>query len=492
MSFVARPARADAAPVHPGQHVRDTVLAPKKLSVQAAARLVGVGRPALSNFLNGHVAATPDMASRIERAFGIDARYLLNMQADYDAAKMKAKGVPANAMPYVVPFLGIKAHDIENWVERKIAARIRLPVLLRTLVSSTGIELTKVDFPGNDDAERPGWDGYTEAEQATPWIPSGYCGWELGTNKDIKRKADSDFAKAVSATEKAERDKTTFIFVTPHHWPGKTKWIGEMKAKGQWKYVRAYDSSDLEQWLELSIPAQAWFADETFRPSRVVRSLDKAWAEWADVASPPLAGSLFALAVNSARPKMISRLAKQPQEPTVIAADSVEEALAFLAQLFSPLGGEELQKYRDRVLIFDRPGILPSLAQGAKNFIAVAPNREVERELGPHAHAMHTVVVYPRNAASADPHIVLEPLNYENFRSGLQEMGYEGDDVTKYANEFWTLVDRPAPPIVDSSRGPHARMGCGPSYCRQPHPLSVHWSLEFDQRHGPDGVSADR
>ena len=422
-------------PCHPGQHVRDTVLTPMKMSVTEAAKIVGVGRPALSNFLNGNVATTPDMAARIELAFGVPAQTLLDMQAAYDAAKTKAKGAPAKATPYVPPFLSIKANDIEAWASANITARIRLSVLLRTMVNSTGMGLTKVDFPGNDDAERRGWDGFIDAQQSTAWIPEGSSGWEFGTNKDIKRKADRDFAKSFEATDKAERDRTTFVFVTPRHWPGKTDWIKENKAKGQWKDVRAYDSSDLEQWLEQSIAGQTWFASETLRPSNGVRSLDKSWSDWADVASPPLAGALFAPAIDGAKRTMISRLSKEPGEPTVIAADSIEEALAFLAQLLGEAGGEELVRYRDRVLVFDEPGVLPKLAQGTKNFIAVAATRDVESELGPLARSVHTIVVYPRNAANADPHVVLEPLNYEAFRTSLEGMGYGRDDVTKYSNE---------------------------------------------------------
>lgn len=428
-------ATGTTAPVHPGQFVRDSVLAPKGLSVVAAAKLVGVGRPAMSNFLNEHVATTSEMAARIEVVFGIPAQRLLDMQAAFDAAQTKAKGAPANAMPYVVPFLRIEAVDLETWVERRIPARIRLSVLLRTLVNSTGTGLTEVDFPGNDDAQRPGWDGYINTTQGTPWIPSGPSGWEFGTNKDIPGKASGDFAKSVKATSKADRDQTTFVFVTPRHWPGKAAWIKANRAKALWKDVRAYDSSDLEQWLEQSIAGQAWFANEMDRPSNGIRCLDKSWADWADVASPPLPGSLFATAIDGAKRMMISRLSNPPEEPIVLAADSAEEALAFLAKLFGPGGGEELERYRDRVLIFDEPGVLPKLAQGTKDFIVVTANREVERELGPLSRSMHTIVVYPRNAANATPDVVLEPLNYDAFRSALEEIGYGHDHVTRYGNE---------------------------------------------------------
>jgi addiction module HigA family antidote len=420
---------------HPGKYVRDVVLIPKKLSVVAAAKLVGVGRPALSNFLNGHVATTSEMASRIEVAFGIPAQNLLDMQVAYEVAQTKLKSIPINAMPYVAPFLGIKATEIETWVTRNIAARTRLSVFLRTLVNSTASSITRIDFPGNDDAERPGWDGFIECSQPTPWIPEGQSGWEFGTNQDIKTKADGDFAKSVKATAKDDRTQTTFVFVTPRHWSGKADWVKANKVKDYWKDVRAYDASDLEQWLEQSVAAQAWFASEIDRPSKGVRSLDKCWDEWANVANPPLIGSLFSPAIESAKRTMLSRLSRAPDGPTVIAADSVEEALAFLAQILGPLGGEELERYRERVLVFKESGVLPKLAQGTTGFIAVAANHQIEHELGAFTHSMHSIVIYPRNAANTNPHVTLEPLNYDAFRSSLEEMGLNRDDITKLNNE---------------------------------------------------------
>ena len=94
---------------------------------------------------------------------------------------------------------------------------------------------------------------------------SGRSGWEFGVDQDIKGKADGDFAKSVKAVDKADRAQTTFVFVTPRRWPGKAAWVAGMKAKAHWKDVRAYNSSDLEQWLEQSLAGQAWFANETLR-----------------------------------------------------------------------------------------------------------------------------------------------------------------------------------------------------------------------------------
>ena len=39
------------------------------------------------------------------------------------------------------------------------------------------------------------------------------------------------------------------------------------------------------------------------------------------------------------------------------------------------------------------------------------------------------IVIYPRNAVNVEPHIVLEPANYETFNKALEkEMGKNRDD----------------------------------------------------------------
>lgn len=169
------------------------------------------------------------------------------MQAQYYAFKAKQKSTPAGARPYVPPFLSITANDIEAWASQNIAARSRFAVFLRTLVHSTGIGLTEVDLPGNDDAQRVGWDGRVVAGEGTPWVPSNCSGWEFGTNEDSKPKADGDYKKSVDATDAADMASTEFVFVTPRRWPGKNAWVAKKKADGLWKDVRAYDSSNLEQ-----------------------------------------------------------------------------------------------------------------------------------------------------------------------------------------------------------------------------------------------------
>nr|WKF56699.1 hypothetical protein HUO10_001160 [Paraburkholderia busanensis] len=418
---------------HPGTRIKAEII-PQGMSVTKAAQLMGVGRPALSNLLNGNAALSGEMATRLEKAFNFPLKDLMEMQAQYDAAQAKQKDAPADIKAYVPPFLKVKASDIEDWVSHNISARARLAVFLRTLVHSTGSGLTKVDFPGNDDAERPGWDGVVEANDGTPWVAAGRSGWEFGTNEDPKAKAEGDFEKSVKAVGNAERAETTFVFVTPRRWAGKATWVAGKKAKGLWKDVRAYDASDIEQWLEQSLSAQAWFANETHIPAEHVRSLDKCWADWACICTPPLSGALFDSAIQSTERTLLARLSRPSEGPILIAADSTGEALAFLAQLLGERGGNDLASYRDRVLVFDKPGVLPRLAAGAQTFIPVVFTREVERELAPYASSMHSFVIYPRNATITKPDIVLEPANFETFNKALEEIGKNRDEICRLAS----------------------------------------------------------
>lgn len=417
---------------HPGPHIKSKIL-PVGMLVTEAARLLGVGRPALSNLLNGKAALSPEMAMRIERAFGANARELMDMQAIHDAAHAKAEGGAAMTRSYVPPFLQLKASDIENWAS-SIAARSRLAVLLRTLIHSTGRQLSRVDFPGNDDSERPGWDGFVEAGEATPWTPLGKSGWEFGVTDNVKGKADADYAKSMRQHSAAECADITFVFVTPRRWEGKTTWEEQRRAEGRWKNVRAYDASNLEQWLEQSIPGQAWLAQECGASSHGVLSLDTCWRNWAADCQPPLTTALFDDAVSKAGKAVIAKLTKPTPETVAITADSRDEALAFL-HCALPADRLETAALRDRIAVFSQPGALTKLASKPADFIPVITSHDVEKEFAPLRSILRGIIVYPRNVTNAEPDVALEPLGDSAFEAALRQMECQRDDIDRLNRE---------------------------------------------------------
>ena len=191
---------------HPGTFVRKSVI-PSGMTVTEAAKRLGVGRPALSNFLNGRSGLSAGMAVRLEKAFGADRRRLLEMQAAYELQQRHDSEKAVAVRAFVPSFLTIRARQIESWAEEQIDARTHLPVLVRKLVQSTGKELRKVDFPGYDNAERKGDDGFVEAASATPWIPEGTSHWEFGTSRNPQSKAQTDYAARLKSVDSEERSQ---------------------------------------------------------------------------------------------------------------------------------------------------------------------------------------------------------------------------------------------------------------------------------------------
>ena len=74
-------------PPHPGMSVRADCLEPLGLTVTAAARALGVSRQALNNLIHGQASISPEMAIRLDKAFGGGAETWLRLQASYDLAQ---------------------------------------------------------------------------------------------------------------------------------------------------------------------------------------------------------------------------------------------------------------------------------------------------------------------------------------------------------------------------------------------------------------------
>lgn len=87
-------------PPHPGSFVRAEIIEPAELSVTAAAEVLGVTRPALSNFLNQRAALSPEMALRIEKAFGVNMDTLMRMQNSFDIAQARKREREIDVAPY--------------------------------------------------------------------------------------------------------------------------------------------------------------------------------------------------------------------------------------------------------------------------------------------------------------------------------------------------------------------------------------------------------
>lgn len=71
-------------PPHPGEILREDVIAALGLSVTDTAERLAMSRVALSRVLNGKAGISPDLAVRLEQAGASTAQAWVAMQANYD------------------------------------------------------------------------------------------------------------------------------------------------------------------------------------------------------------------------------------------------------------------------------------------------------------------------------------------------------------------------------------------------------------------------
>jgi addiction module HigA family antidote len=105
-------------PPHVGGLIRRQVIEPLGLTVTEAAKVLGVGRQALSSLLNGKTTLTTKMGLRVEKAFGPKMEHLMRMQLAFDLAQARKAERGVRVKRYVAKRKGI----IRDGPEKRRAA----------------------------------------------------------------------------------------------------------------------------------------------------------------------------------------------------------------------------------------------------------------------------------------------------------------------------------------------------------------------------------
>lgn len=87
-------------PPHPGETVRELCLKPLDLTVTDAAKVLRISRQSLSELLNGRAGISPEMAIRLEKAFGSTARSWIRQQAEYDLWRAQRNAASIDVQRY--------------------------------------------------------------------------------------------------------------------------------------------------------------------------------------------------------------------------------------------------------------------------------------------------------------------------------------------------------------------------------------------------------
>jgi addiction module HigA family antidote len=71
-------------PTHPGEMLLEEFLKPLGMTQTELAQRIGVSYPRINELIHGKRGMTPDTALRLERLFGMEAQFWLNLQLAWD------------------------------------------------------------------------------------------------------------------------------------------------------------------------------------------------------------------------------------------------------------------------------------------------------------------------------------------------------------------------------------------------------------------------
>ena len=86
-------------PPHPGEILSELWIEPMGMSITAVAKKLHVSRKTLSEIVNGKAAVSPEMALRLELAFGKSAASWLGHQAAYDLWMLQGRRAELGVEP---------------------------------------------------------------------------------------------------------------------------------------------------------------------------------------------------------------------------------------------------------------------------------------------------------------------------------------------------------------------------------------------------------
>lgn len=88
------------SPAHPGGFVKSEIIEGLGLSVTDATIGLGVIYKVLSALVNQRAHLSPEMAIRLEKAFGVSMDTLMRMQNSFDIAQARKREGEINVLPF--------------------------------------------------------------------------------------------------------------------------------------------------------------------------------------------------------------------------------------------------------------------------------------------------------------------------------------------------------------------------------------------------------
>jgi transcriptional regulator with XRE-family HTH domain len=352
-------------------------------SQQELAKKAGVATSTVADFERGHRTPVANNAQAIRSALETAGVTFLATGAVIgpQIPNLSASGAPA------APVRWITAQDLQVWADQ-LDGVAGLPRLVSHLIRATHGAAAHLRFPSDEGVRHPGWDGQSVVETASAYVPAGPAGWEIGAQASkIAAKASADYDKRTAAPAPLDPATSTYIFVTPRHWPQKDEWAAVRRAQGPWRDVRVYDGDDLVHWIELNPAVGQQLAAHLGKRPPGVRGLAEVWEEWSLATQWPLTEELVLSDRDEDAAEVLRWLRGEPSVHA-IQTTTAEEGAAFFYAVLHMLPDDVAGQYLDRCLLLTDAAAARDLskAPGPLILVLTEPEPGLARSLAAQGH----------------------------------------------------------------------------------------------------------
>jgi hypothetical protein len=324
-----------------------------------------------------------------------------------------------------------------------------------------------MSVPGGEQIARPGWDGVVDAESGNSWLPVGGSYWEMGCAEDTLRKAKDDYAKR-SKIPVEQRHDGGLIFVSPRNRPGKERWVADRAGVNDWRDVRVYDASDLEQRLEHTPAVALWFAEQIGLSGPGVESADQYWDRWSKQSEPHISLEAI-LAGRSKQNEKLRQAIQSGARIVTIRADSVEEAAPFATA--SILTEDREDGLHGKTLVVSDSNGWRYVVANPDACVAIAARPEVATQ----NTQPGLTIILPLALGDRGSHfqglaaregdkgtIVLERPLPDHFEAALTGMGFDGAETQRMNGMVHSVQQKPSRPRM-ANRVNHGTISAWPA-----------------------------
>ena len=220
----------------------------------------------------------------------------------------------------------ISATELNQWADRE-DSKTAFPELVRRLLAQTP-GITSLDMRAHEGTSAPGWDG-SAASIGSAYLPAGELRFELGTNKQVKRKADSDYVKRTQELGDEAR-QYVYIFATPRNWPKGQQWADEHRKEQKFADIKVIDAHTLEGWLQATPAVHYWISERLGLQPRGATMFSAWWDRFQKELNTTIPLQFFRARRNEEVKKFLNELDTDALgRPVSIKTSCVDDALAF-------------------------------------------------------------------------------------------------------------------------------------------------------------------